>query len=699
LLAATDYLEQGLGRDRAELEHVRELIDETAATLLLARSGTKWPYVVREGQRDKPVASVSTNTMIAFALAATAGRSLTSPLAPDPPAEDMLGERSRILLGGDRAKAARTLDAILTGVVRAVVRRKIFSGTYGPNDPFTLGWLAPLVATFELAWPGRNSALRQCFRRAWAHPENRSWTIFEPPPPEQALSHAFPLLRIVHLSKTVDALSLEVGQTLPPECEEEFDATVHRQLANSTITDASFDAAELIFAFEGLLRVGVLPSEALANRFFEAVAASQELSPSWRPLRPFIGTDRGLVLLPLSIEAASSLARICGVLDARRDRGDRFTQHIGLFGNYVQWLVAQRVHIAGRELHGWHSEHVREARAIYTWQTSQVLVFLLLYAELLQRHIAEQALAAANLSVKYHPERAKGDPESWRLVRDTFVEPAAAAGRRLQTKNRSAVLFGPPGTGKTTLAEWLAAELEWPFITITPSDFMAEGTAAVEARAKAVFTALLEQRRVVVVFDEIDRLILDRELPEYHRQEGAFQLMTPSMLTKLNDLRRPGRVIFLVATNFVERIDPAITRPGRFDAQLAILPPAASERKEFLEKRWKDKTRRSANLDHVVARAWFASYAELIALVRDSTGVRDLRNQAAGFEPAISLESYASRMDGVGRKPSEEVLGLAERCPPGAVDGVARNVIDAAEDERRANEARRRRRAQSSGTA
>src|SRR5581483_4813411 len=112
-----------------------------------------------------------------------------------------------------------------------------------------------------------------------------------------------------------------------------------------------------------------------------------------------------------------------------------------------------------------------------------------------------------------------------------------------QGSNRSAVLYGPPGTGKTTLAEWLAAALDWPLITVTPSDFMAQGTAAVEARAQAVFTALQVQRRAVVIFDEIDRLVLDRDRRDYLRSEGAFQLMTPSMLTKLNDLRKAGGVI------------------------------------------------------------------------------------------------------------------------------------------------------------
>lgn len=684
---AGTYLDQGLETDRAELRHLQQLIDETAATLVRARTGSTWPYTIDAAGKATGKNSMSTDAMITFALAATAGKPLDSPLAPDP-TEDRLGDETEKAVGeedGDRERAQAALAAILHAVVAKLASKKVESGTYGPNDPFTLGWLLPLVSAYGVQWTRRSFAMSYRLKRAWEPDEAGQRSIFEP---NQAkpLSHAFSLLRAIHLNEAARAPERRLASEFAPE----FEAIVHRQIANSTIADAPFDAAELIFAFEGLLRTAAgSPSATLTNRF---LARGQEHNPSWRPVRPFIGLATGMVLFPLSVESAASLARITRELDRPQQQESRFSRHVELFRKFVQWLEAQRVEISvdGTNLRGWHSEHVREANTIYTWQTSQVLTFLLLYASLFERHIAARALAAANLSVNRDPDR--GPPPnasvSWQRVWSTFLQ--QEDGVVGQTDNRSAVLYGPPGTGKTTLAEWLAKELDWPLITITPSDFMAEGTAAVEARAKAIFTALQEQRRAVVIFDEIDRLILDRDRPEYLRQEGAFQLMTPSMLTKLNELRKTGRVIFLVATNLAERIDKAIMRPGRFDEQLLILPPNRSERRAYLIREWGKKEAAALTaeerrlLDAMARELELATYAELKAMVRKATSLADLQDRVAGFEPTISIEGYARRMAvrTGDKKPvrslREEVRGLRKLVTAKRLSTLGKQVAKAA---------------------
>jgi hypothetical protein len=683
------YLEEGLTTDRAELEHVRDLIDETAATLLRICDQHRWPYVVRDGEEiESPEdVSASTNSMIAFALAAAAGIALESSLAPRPPASDLLGNRSTAVLSEKHGD----LRKLLHGATRATLDAAdpsgdLVSSTYGRNDPFTLGWLVPLLAALDIPWDRQNDVLAERLRQAWEPGAGRERVLFDPERGD-ALAHAFPLLRVAHLTKSVATLKLPVAPDLPADLADEFAATVHRQLSNSEIGDASFDPAELIFAFEGLLlSPGGEPSRALVDRLLDVVARAQERSPSWRPLRPFIRTETGLVLLPLSIEGATSLARICRELDARDNRDRRFSRLIEQFRTYVQWLESQRVHITvdGQKLSGWHSEHVREAKTIYTWQTSQVLLFLLLYTELLQIHVAERALIAANLSIKRSPEKGPR-PEtsaSWELVWATFLR-RKEGGALEQTANRSAVLYGPPGTGKTTLAEWLAQALGWPLITITPSDFMARGTAAVEARAQAVFTALQVQRNAVVIFDEIDRLVLDRDRPEYLSSEGAFQLMTPSMLTKLNDLRKTGSVIFLAATNYRERIDSAVIRPGRFDQQLLISPPNDQERKDYLEQRWLKQTGKEKldadekrTLVTLGERTSLATYGELKNLVQNASTLEELRDAVSSFSPAISIESYELRM-GETRPPADEVLALAALSPPQTE--LAKGIVTRAE--------------------
>ncbi len=166
----------------------------------------------------------------------------------------------------------------------------------------------------------------------------------------------------------------------------------------------------------------------------------------------------------------------------------------------------------------------------------------------------------------------------------SFVAPRLdplALGSAIKTKF-SCLLYGPPGTGKTTIAQMLARALGWSLIIITPSDFVVSGEAEVESRAKAIFDVLQLQTDVVIFLDEIDRLLLDRDSADYQKQSDMFQFMTPSMLTKLNDLRGRRRSIFVIATNYADRIDNAITRPGRIDAQYLVLPPDAAQRTRLL---------------------------------------------------------------------------------------------------------------------
>jgi SpoVK/Ycf46/Vps4 family AAA+-type ATPase len=148
----------------------------------------------------------------------------------------------------------------------------------------------------------------------------------------------------------------------------------------------------------------------------------------------------------------------------------------------------------------------------------------------------------------------------------------------------SILLYGPPGTGKSTIAEELARALQFPLITVTPSDFISSGGEAVEARAKAIFDALLQQNDLIVLFDEIDQLLLDRDSSFYQSQNDLFKLLTPGMLTKVNRLTKERRVLFVIATNYTERIDRAIKRPGRIDRRYLVLPPSRDQRRRVLRR-------------------------------------------------------------------------------------------------------------------
>ena len=85
------------------------------------------------------------------------------------------------------------------------------------------------------------------------------------------------------------------------------------------------------------------------------------------------------------------------------------------------------------------------------------------------------------------------------------------------------------------------------------SDFLADGRAAIEARVKDLFDMLRAQPQSVVLFDEIDQFMLDRDSDYFLGQETIFQFLTPGMLTKLNDLRESESVLFVTPPASGER--------------------------------------------------------------------------------------------------------------------------------------------------
>ncbi len=355
----------------------------------------------------------------------------------------------------------------------------------------------------------------------------------------------------------------------------------------------------------------------------------------------------------------------------------------------LSWLKAREVRFAwqdsagaAQKLLGWHSEHVNEAGRLHPWETSQVVEFLLSYRRALLAHLGRTSLILSGLSIR-EPDLTDKRKKKWSTVvasYDPATEVSAqiyqsidnrfvAEWKRLRPKAFSMLLYGPPGTGKTTVAENIADHLGFRLITITVSDFLSGGADFLERNAKAIFDVLGAQTDCVILFDEIDSFLLDRDFKRHEKQETAFQFMTPSMLTKLNDLRRAKRSIFVLATNYETRIDAAIKRNGRIDVKYLVLPPDKGVRRRILsqliKRHWQDH-----DVEKISEQEWvkleksslFLGYRDMEAEVAANSSVAALASGLESHTRTTKLEPYSQKFESNwdSQLPKKEFLAMVK---------------------------------------
>ncbi len=202
------------------------------------------------------------------------------------------------------------------------------------------------------------------------------------------------------------------------------------------------------------------------------------------------------------------------------------------------------------------------------------------------------------------------------------------------------LLVGPPGTGKTMLAKAVAGEANVPFFSISGSEFVEMFVGMGASKVRDLFKQAKEKAPCIVFIDEIDAIGKKRDGGKFGGNDEREQTLN-QLLTEMDGFEGSNGVIILAATNRPDSLDPALTRPGRFDRRVPVELPDLQGREAILRVHAKKiKTEPDINYAQVARMASGASGAELANIVNEAAlrAVRNHRNAASQSDMEESIE-------------------------------------------------------------
>ena len=205
---------------------------------------------------------------------------------------------------------------------------------------------------------------------------------------------------------------------------------------------------------------------------------------------------------------------------------------------------------------------------------------------------------------------------------------------------KGVLLVGPPGTGKTMLAKAVAGEANVPFFSMSGSEFVEMFVGMGASKVRDLFRQAKEKAPCIVFIDEIDAIGQKRSGGQYGGNDEREQTLN-QLLTEMDGFDGSNGVIILAATNRPESLDPALTRPGRFDRRVPVELPDLKGREAILKVHAKKiKVADDVDFLQVARMASGASGAELANIVNEAAlrAVRDGRGFATQADLEESIE-------------------------------------------------------------
>lgn len=403
------------------------------------------------------------------------------------------------------------------------------------------------------------------------------------------------------LSQLFDAIDCDIKRILEP-ARRFLGASLDRELtAASATSQPVWDARELVFAAASYGAVtGWKPDERL-TRACALLSESISERGLFPPGRPFHSTANGFSLYASSFEVARGFAQLLHRTD--------FPVTPQLVGRMLQLFEDNSLPLKDAGPTGavcWHAEDPPIPRRPTLWVTA-VAVLALERIVLMLGHKINEGVLKHFSTLRYDKEK---DKAGLRLEGLSFPDyalcplpPEVARDLRPEQHRKwsvgitleqmrahvlgttppvayppafSAVLFGPPGTGKTTLLQALARSSKRPLVQITPSDIARAGEQWIEKSAKQIFDALSMLTEAVIIFDEFEPILLKRDPSGQKEERSIFSFLTPGMLpkiTKLYEAAEEQGIAYCLVTNHYQKLDEAAIRHGRFDEHIVIYHP------------------------------------------------------------------------------------------------------------------------------
>ena len=318
--------------------------------------------------------------------------------------------------------------------------------------------------------------------------------------------------------------------------------------------------------------------------------------------------------------------------------------------------LTERLYASGAEFSG---EIVEESSPILTMLLSWLLPIILFVAlgQFLSRKMMDKAGGPQSMMFNMGGSKARVYVKSSDGIKFSDVEGVDEAEESLQEivdylhdpakyreigaqMPKGVLLVGPPGTGKTMLAKAVAGEADVPFFSISGSEFVEMFVGMGASKVRDLFRQAKEKAPCIVFIDEIDAIGLKRSAGAMGGNDEREQTLN-QLLTEMDGFEGNSGVIILAATNRPDALDPALTRPGRFDRRVIVELPDLKGREAILKVHAKKvKIADDVDFNRVARMASGASGAELANIVNEAAlrAVRDGRGFATQADLEESIE-------------------------------------------------------------